>query len=261
MEQFYRETVGPSASHLGITPQANDQVERANTEVGCLLQVYMQTTRSTGPSSYHGQNVSITSYMIQPCSNVSSNSSLGTPIPPTPLTLMSGSGGVNKFGRLQTNTWNKQPRCRRNLQTDHNAMPQFEPGERGWLSFSDVMHGYRKLTHCYIGPFKIQQWNNKVDLSHHCHLAPIFHVSKLKPVTPGPLAFNILPIHIPSSSRHWRTTSICSQIYPGFTMKTGIGAVPHRLGEFWTRKEVPGPNLWHFGFVYCHHTRSKSIYF
>lgn len=78
-----------------------------------------------------------------------------------------------------------------------------------WTSGSDGVNRYWKpftscckLTHCYIGPYKI--WEDikehimkvtyKLELPCHCHLASSFHVSQFKLAIQGPLAEVVPPM-------------------------------------------------------------------
>uniref|UniRef100_A0AAY4CXQ7 Integrase catalytic domain-containing protein n=1 Tax=Denticeps clupeoides TaxID=299321 RepID=A0AAY4CXQ7_9TELE len=71
--------------------------------------------------------------------------------------------------------------------------PVLKAGGRVWLSSRDLqLHlPSKKLPSKYVGPFVILKQVNpvsfKLQLPSHMKVSPVFHVSLLKPVTPGPL--------------------------------------------------------------------------
>lgn len=72
--------------------------------------------------------------------------------------------------------------------------PSYKPADWVWFSAQAirVTEGCKKLSHCYIDPFKVLQCINdvtyKLNLQCHSCLAPSFYISSLKPVNQGPFA-------------------------------------------------------------------------
>lgn len=79
---------------------------------------------------------------------------------------------------------------------DHHMdeTPQYNLRNQVWPSTSNIQstQGCRKLDLRYTGPYKILQRINevtyKLNLPHHCHITPSFHVFYLKPIINGPLS-------------------------------------------------------------------------
>lgn len=67
---------------------------------------------------------------------------------------------------------------------------QYEPGHWVWLSTRDLRQWCKKLSHKFIGPFKVFLCIITYHFKLPCHspLTPSFHVSRLKPMITGPLA-------------------------------------------------------------------------
>lgn len=64
------------------------------------------------------------------------------------------------------------------------------------------MQGCKMLNAKYTGPYEIlchiSEVTYKLDLPCHCHIMPSFHVSCLKPVTPGLLTIKVHPTTPPT---------------------------------------------------------------
>ncbi|KAI4871941.1 hypothetical protein NFI96_006279 [Prochilodus magdalenae] len=84
------------------------------------------------------------------------------------------------------------------------STPVYSPGDRVWLSTRDLRlpGGCKKLSPKYIGPYRIVSKVNdvtyKLALPPQCRMCPTFHVSRFKPVVPGPLD-EVLPEATPPS--------------------------------------------------------------
>lgn len=86
---------------------------------------------------------------------------------------MTGFEKVNRFGKARTNDWNKLPESTKPVLTD---------GEGRILNISqDIRSGSPQETWDIPKILKqITEVTYKLDLPHHPHIAPSFHVSQIK---------------------------------------------------------------------------------
>lgn len=85
-------------------------------------------------------------------------------------------------------------RTKENADRRRGVTSNYKVGDQVWLVMQDLRNtqGSRKLSPCYIGPYQIRRQINEVTyelaLPRHSRVHPAFHISRLNPVTPGPLA-------------------------------------------------------------------------
>lgn len=185
----------------GSHTQANRQAEWANQEVIRLLQTFCATKPEDWshflPWAEYAQNsLRHSTTQLTPFQCV-----LGYQPPLYPWNASTtDSPAVDEWFRQSEQVWERTHQ--QLMQASHIAKqkadrrcgshPNYQSGDR--LSTRDLKLplSSRKLRPKYIGPFQILKQINKVtyrlDLPKHSRIAPSFHVSLLKPVTPGPLA-------------------------------------------------------------------------
>lgn len=104
--------------------------------------------------------------------------------------------------RAHTNIQRAINRFTAQVNRHRRNVPRYNVGDRVWLSTRELcLHlPSRKLSLRFIGPFPFTAIVNpvslKLKLPSHLHIYPVFHVSRLRQVIPGPL-IDELPLHTP----------------------------------------------------------------
>ncbi len=185
----------------GYHPQSNGQTERKIQEVGRFLRTFCHGRQNSwnqflGWAEY-AQNSLRQSRDSLP-SSAYSVSSLpcfhGQGNHPTSLRSITGSEGVWDAAHHQLQQVVRRQRMAADVR--RSASPEYQPGQRVWLSTRDIkLHlPSRKLSPRFVGPFTILERINpvtyKLQLPTHYKIHPTFHVSLLEPfslsVSPEP---------------------------------------------------------------------------
>ncbi|KAJ8411235.1 hypothetical protein AAFF_G00172410 [Aldrovandia affinis] len=171
------QALGASVSlSSGYHPQTNGQTERANQDLGTALRCI--TDRN--PSSWSNllpweEEISVPSVQthIRRCIRI----------------------WEDTRSALRRST----ARTQRLADRHRTAAPQYSPGQQVWLSTTDIplQSTSKKLQPRYIGPYKVQSIINpsavKLQLPPALKIHPVFHVSKIKPVTTSSLCPPAVP--------------------------------------------------------------------
>ncbi|KAL0152701.1 hypothetical protein M9458_052424, partial [Cirrhinus mrigala] len=182
----------------GYHPQTNCQTERKIQELGRYLRAYCQEDQHSWsrflPWAEYAQNsLRQDSTGLTPFQCV-----LGYQPPLFPWTEEpSNVPAVDHWFRESQRVWDSahhhlQRAIHRNkhfADARRRVAPPYQPGDSVWLSTCDLRLPCRKLSPCYIGPFKILRQINDVtfqlQLPPRYRIHPTFHVSLLKPYFPS----------------------------------------------------------------------------
>ena len=195
----------------GYSPQSNGQVERTNQELGRFLRSHCMDRQAEWaqflPWAEYAQNsLRHSSTGLTPFQCVFGYQPPLCPWDPS----KTEAPAVDEWFRRAEEVWNSahvrlQRAIRRQKeQADRrrSVAPIYQPGDRVWLSTKNLnlRMPCRKLSPRFVGPFKVLRSINEVSyrlqLPSHYRISPTFHVSLLRPVTPGPLA-DAVPLDTP----------------------------------------------------------------
>ncbi|KAI4887888.1 hypothetical protein NFI96_000720 [Prochilodus magdalenae] len=197
----------------GYHPQSNGQCERANQELAKFLRVYCHDNQSDWATYLPWAEMAQNSLTSSTTSLTPFQCILGFQPPLMPWSPQSSDvPAVDHWMRRSEEVWEQTHRRigsvvqRQKEQADKHrgSTPVYSPGDRVWLSTRDLRlpGGCKKLSPKYIGPYRIVSKVNdvtyKLALPPQCRMCPTFHVSRFKPVVPGPLD-EVLPEATPPS--------------------------------------------------------------
>ncbi|KAJ8388138.1 hypothetical protein AAFF_G00146290 [Aldrovandia affinis] len=197
------QALGASASlSSGYHPQTTGQTERANQDLGTALRCITDRNPSSWSKLLPWVEYSHNSLTSSATGLSPFECSLGYQPPLFPaqeveISVPSVQAHIRRCKKIWEDTCSALHRS--TARTQHLAdrhrttAPQYSPGQQVWLSTSDIplQSTSKKLQPRYIGPYQVESIINpsavRLKLPTALKIHPVFHVSKIKPVTSSPL--------------------------------------------------------------------------